>query len=311
MKAITVMFDSLNRHMLQPYGGDWVQTPNFQRLSERTATFDNACIGSMPCMPARRELHTGRYNFLHRSWGPLEPFDDSMPQILGEEGIHSHLVTDHYHYWEDGGATYHNRFSTYELVRGHEGDLWKGDVGTPQLEIEPAQRAVNVRQDLVNRSYISEESAMPQAQTFALGSEFIRKNRDSDNWYLQIETFDPHEPFFTQEQWKTLYPHEYDGPLFDWPPYTRVDQSPEAVHHMRCEYAALMSMCDHYLGKVIDLMDELDLWDDTMLIVNTDHGFLLRRTRLVGQDAHALVQRIGEYTALHLGSTRRCQGRAP
>ena len=275
MKAITVMFDSLNRHMLQPYGGDWVQTPNFQRLSERTATFDNACIGSMPCMPARRELHTGRYNFLHRSWGPLEPFDDSMPQILGEEGIHSHLVTDHYHYWEDGGATYHNRFSTYELVRGHEGDLWKGDVGAPQLEIEPAQRAVNVRQDLVNRSYISEESAMPQAQTFALGSEFIRKNRDSDNWYLQIETFDPHEPFYTQEQWKALYPHEYDGPLFDWPPYTRVDQSPEAVHHMRCEYAALMSMCDHYLGKVLDLMDELDLWDDTMLIVNTDHGFLL------------------------------------
>ena len=44
---------------------------------------------------------------------------------------------------------------------------------------------------------------------------------------------------------------------------------------MRCEYAALMSMCDHYLGKVLDLMDELDLWDDTMLIVNTDHGFLL------------------------------------
>jgi len=34
-------------------------------------------------------------------------------------------------------------------------------------------------------------------------------------------------------------------------------------------------MCDAYLGKVLDLMDELDLWKDTMLIVNTDHGFLL------------------------------------
>ena len=196
-------------------------------------------------------------------------------QILKDEGIHSHLVTDHYHYWEDGGATYHNRFSTYELVRGQEGDLWKGDVGAPQLDIKPDLRAVNVRQDLINRGYLGEESAMPQAQTFALGSEFIRKNADADNWYLQIETFDPHEPFFTQEQWKALYAHEYDGPLFDWPPYERVDQSPEAVHHMRCEYAALMSMCDHYLGKVLDLMDELELWDDTMLIVNTDHGFLL------------------------------------
>ena len=59
MKAIMVMFDSLNRHMLQPYGGDWAQTPNFQRLARRSVTFDNAYIGSMPCMPARRELHTG------------------------------------------------------------------------------------------------------------------------------------------------------------------------------------------------------------------------------------------------------------
>ena len=270
-----VMFDSLNRRMLQPYGGDWVHTPNFQRLSQRSATFDNAFIGSMPCMPARRELHTGRYNFLHRSWGPLEPFDDSMPQILDEEGIHSHLVTDHYHYWEDGGATYHNRFSTYELVRGQEGDLWKGDVAAPQVETAETRNSVNFRQDRVNRSYITEEIAMPQAQTFALGTEFIRQNAHADNWYLQIETFDPHEPFFTQEQWKALYPHDYDGPLFDWPPYARVDQPPEQVQHMIYEYAALMSMCDHYLGTVLDVMYELDLWDDTMLIVNTDHGFLL------------------------------------
>jgi hypothetical protein len=41
------------------------------------------------------------------------------------------------------------------------------------------------------------------------------------------------------------------------------------------ESAALHSMCDDYLGKVLDLMDELDLWKDTMLIINTDHGFLL------------------------------------
>ena len=290
MKTIMVMFDSLNRRLLQPYGGDWVHTPNFQRLAQRSATFDNAFIGSMPCMPARRELHTGRYNFLHRSWGPLEPFDDSMPQILRDNGIHSHLVTDHQHYWEDGGMTYHNRYSTYELVRGQEGDAWKGVVDAPQFEHESAQDQINRRfftehkstqksekftQDQINRRFITEERAMPQAQTFAQGAEFMRKNCEADNWYLQIETFDPHEPFFTQEQWKALYPHDYDGPLFDWPPYERISQSPEAVQHMRYEYAALMSMCDHYLGKVLDTMDELNLWDDTMLIVNTDHGFLL------------------------------------
>ena len=97
MKAIMVMFDSLNRHMLEPYGCDWVPTPNFGRLAERSITFDRSYVCSLPCMPARRELHTGRPGFLHRGWGPLEPFDDSVPEMLDAQGIHSHLVTDHYH----------------------------------------------------------------------------------------------------------------------------------------------------------------------------------------------------------------------
>lgn len=274
MKAIMVMFDSLNRRLMQPYGGDWVNTPNFARLAQRAVTFENAFIGSMPCMPARRELHTGRYNFLHRSWGPLEPFDDSMPQILDENGVHSHIVTDHQHYWEDGGATYHTRYTTHEFVRGQEGDPWKGVVEAGVAR-DPNRNFRTRKQDLVNREYISEETLMPQAQTFSKGIDFIRTNADSDDWFLQIETFDPHEPFFTQPGWKEQYPHQYDGELFDWPPYERITESLEKIQHMRYEYAALMSMCDHYLGQVLDLMDELNLWDDTLLIVTTDHGFLL------------------------------------
>ena len=120
-----VMFDSLNRKMLEPYGCDWIPTPNFKRLADRAVTFDCNYVGSMPCMPARRELHTGRLNFQHRSWGPLEPFDDSMPEILKNNGIYTHLTTDHQHYWEDGGATYHHRYSSFDLNRGQEGDPWK------------------------------------------------------------------------------------------------------------------------------------------------------------------------------------------
>ena len=59
MKAIMVMFDTLNRRMLPPYGCDWMHAPNFERLAKRTVTYDNAYVASMPCMPARRELHTG------------------------------------------------------------------------------------------------------------------------------------------------------------------------------------------------------------------------------------------------------------
>ncbi|MDA0321305.1 MAG: sulfatase [Verrucomicrobia bacterium] len=275
MKAIMVMFDSLNRRMLPPYGGDWVHAPNFSRLAERTLTFDNAYIGSMPCMPARRELHTGRPNFLHRGWGPLEPFDDSMPQILKESGVYTHFATDHYHYFEDGGCTYHTKYSSWEFFRGQEGDPWIGQVADPPV---PAHLGNSRRQDWVNREQMRHEEDQPQPQTFKAGIDFMHRNCNEDNWFLQIETFDPHEPFFSQRKYKDLYAKHYDeykGDHFDWPAYGKVKESPEEVEHCRHEYAALMSMCDVYMGQVLDAMDELDLWKDTMLIVNTDHGFLL------------------------------------
>ena len=276
MKAIMIMFDSLNRRMLPPYGCEWTHAPNFERLAQKTVTFDNCYVGSLPCMPARRELHTGRYNFLHRSWGPIEPFDDSMPELLKQNGVYTHLVSDHYHYWEDGGGTYHPRYSSWEISRGQECDPWKGEVADPEIP-ETVVEKDNVlwRQDWVNRKYLTREEDQPQAKTFRGGLEFIRTNHQEDDWFLHMETFDPHEPFFTQQKYKDLYAHDYDGPHFDWPDYFPVTETDDQVQHCRYEYAALLSMCDAYLGQVLDLMDELDLWDDTMLIVNTDHGFLL------------------------------------
>ncbi|WP_129788609.1 sulfatase [Promicromonospora panici] len=270
MRAIVLMFDSLNRHLLAPYGHTFVDAPNFARLAERAVTFDNFYAGSMPCMPARRELHTGRYNFLHRGWGPLEPFDDSMPQLLGEAGVHTHLASDHPHYWEDGGATYHTRYTTWEFFRGQEGDPWKGDADALRGEGHPMRR-----QDAINRSYMPTEAEHSQTRTVDAGLHFLETNADADRWMLQIELFDPHEPFFSHQRYKDLYPHSYDGPEFDWPRYKKVTEDPGQVEHARLEYAALVSMCDRSLGRVLDAMDAHDLWDDTMLIVNTDHGFLL------------------------------------
>ncbi|MFD5650231.1 sulfatase [Streptomyces sp. NPDC127039] len=276
MKAVMLLFDSLNRRFLPNYGARWVHAPHFERLGRHTVTFDNCYAGSMPCMPARRELHTGRSNFLHRSWGPLEPFDDSVPEILGEQGVYTHLVTDHPHYWEDGGATYHGRFRTFEFFRGQEGDAWKGHVADPRIP-EDLHRTRNElwRQDWINRQYMPTAADHPQTRTVDAGLEFLRTNGAEDGWFLQIETFDPHEPFFSYAEHKAHYPHEYSGPHFDWPDYKEVDEPPAVIAHARKEYAALLTMCDASLGRVLDAFDAQDLWPDTMLVVCTDHGFLL------------------------------------
>ena len=323
MKAIMVMYDTLCRNYLQPYGCDWTITPNFQRLAERCVKFEHSYVCSMPCMPARRELHTGRPNFLHRSWGPLEPYDDSMPEILKRNGIYSHMVSDHQHYWEDGGCTYHNRYSSWEISRGQEGDRWQANLHVnadglksvfkgQQVTFDDPQYGPYYRDwmaaDQRNRQYMDTEDKTCQAVTFGKGLEFIRENHDVDNWFLQIETFDPHEPFYSLPDDRNKYPelkeNLYGDALDDWPPYAKTAEDQDTIEHTRKVYAALVTKCDRYLGKILDLMDEYSLWEDTMLIVNTDHGFLLGEHGWWGKTAMPIYEEIA-HTPLFIYDPRR------
>ena len=102
----------------------------------------------------------------------------------------------------------------------------------------------------------------------------MEKNHDQDNWLLHLETFDPHEPFYVPQKYLDMYPEEYSGKHFDWP-RGAVEEEPEEIAHCRRQYQALVTMCDHNLGRILDMMDKYQMWDDTMLIVGTDHGFLL------------------------------------
>ena len=98
MNTIVILCDTLRRdhcgayHHGRPLNECWsaeqpdwvVPTPNMDRLAARGTTFDQAWCGSTPCMPARRDIYTGRHEFLERGWGPLEEDELDLPrQVSG------------------------------------------------------------------------------------------------------------------------------------------------------------------------------------------------------------------------------------
>ena len=319
MKAVFVLFDSLNRLALGCYGGSWIATPNFDRFARRAVTFDKHYVGSLPCMPARRDMHTGRLNFMHRSWGPLEPFDNSLPQILDEHGVHAHLVSDHLHYFEDGGATYHSRYTSWEFVRGQEYDPWKAMVQPPVERLRERYAAQHYDfkrgrkrlQHAINVEFMEREEDFPGPQCFAQAFEFLDRNRLADDWFLHLECFDPHEPFHAPERFKQRYATGYNGGILDWPHYRKVVESAEEIAEIRANYAALVAMCDHYFGRLLDYFDQHDLWSDTMLVLTTDHGFLLTEHDWWGKNRMPYYEEISHIPLMihhpgHGGSDRRC-----
>jgi len=282
MRLVYVLFDSLNLNALSCYGDAPINTPNFDRFSKKAMTFQNHYVGSLPCMPARRDMHTGRLSFMHRSWGPLEPFDNSMPQLLSSAGTYSHLISDHFHYFEDGGTGYHTRYNTWDFIRGQEYDAWKAMVEPPierfkamysdhQYNDESSTRL----QHQINSEFVHDETDFPGPKCFESAFQFLETNRSADNWMLHLECFDPHEPFKAPERFKAALKSDYSGPILDWPKYGKVKESPEEIAEIRGNYASLVAMCDEYFGRMLDYFDKHNMWDDTCLILTTDHGFLL------------------------------------
>ncbi len=276
MKTILFLSDSVNRRFLSLYNESGLKLPNLERLAARSITFDNHFTASAPCMPARRDIMTGRVNFLERNWGPIEPIDDTMPAILGRLGVFSHMETDHYHYLETGGGEYCQRFNSWVCHRGQETDVNRSKLGAE----EPPEHigTMNAQYWRNRKDFCGDESLYPSAVTITEAANWLEEHKDSDDFLLWIEPFDPHEPFDVPQKYLDMIGDDYNGALYMWPEYRQVDLAgvtPEQLEHVKRRYLALLLMVDTYLGKLLDVMDKHDLWRDTAFIYTTDHGYML------------------------------------
>jgi arylsulfatase A-like enzyme len=299
LNCIVIVCDTLRRDHCGPYHHgkplnqvysaeqpSWVvPTPNMDRLAARGTVFDNAWCGSTPCMPARRDIYTGRYEFLERGWGPLEDDDLDLPtQVSGppnrsltkqlSEGYPvSYLVTDHFHLWELGSGNYHMGYTGFEFIRGHESDAWKTDpVDFPcpdkQFKHERHYRSAH----LIRKS--EEDWFAPQV--FTKASDWLKSNHTHNDFYLHIDCFDPHEPWDPPEDLLKMFdPRGYQvdkwmskAPYDKWKNHLTEDE----LRHVQALYAANVVLTDRWLGKLLDTMDELNLWENTTVIFTTDHG---------------------------------------
>lgn len=302
MNVIVILCDTLRRDHCGPYtdgkplnqgwsneAPSWrVPTPNMDRLGQRGTVFENAYCGSSPCMPARRDLYTGRYEFLERGWGPLDEDDLDLPrQVSGppnqsiqknlREGHNvSYLVTDHFHLWEQGSGNYHMGYTGFEFIRGAESDAWYthpvADFPVPEQD-----RHRKTERHWRNVHHIRQSGEdWFAAQVFNRAADWLEANHDLDGFYLHIDCFDPHEPWDPPEELvKQFDPKGYD--VEGWsgaPPYSkwRETLTEEQFNSFRARYAADVVLTDHWLGHFMDTMDRLNLWENTVVIFTTDHG---------------------------------------
>lgn len=285
MRTVVILMDTLKREMMEVYNKNtWVKTPNITNFSKEATTFDNHWVGSAPCMPARRDILTGRLNFLERSWGPIEPFDITLPKVLAEKDVFSHIVTDHPHYFRLGGEGYVQQFTTWDFYRGQEGDPWISRIDDPSFMPKDYYGKLRRQYQWNRTKWDRQEEEYPTPKTFTAACDWLEDNKNHDDFFLMVETFDPHEPFDVPDEYMELYDCKYDGPYFEIPNYKEVDVPEDALEYINKRYAALLTMTDKHFGRLIKKLKDLNLYDDTLIIVTTDHGYFLGERNYFGKN---------------------------
>ncbi len=124
----------------------------------------------------------------------------------------------------------------------------------------------------------------------AAALQFIRDNRDRP-FFLYYPTVIPHVALHVPDE--ELEPYTQLG----WPdpPFSRAEGYGYTPHFTpRAAYAAMITRMDRYLGRVFDLLDELDLTDNTIVVFSSDNG----TTHLDQEVDFEFFQSVGELRGL-------------
>lgn len=283
MNVIMIITDSLRWDHLGCYGNEWIKTPNLDKLSSESATFDWCYSEGLPTVPTRTTFFTGRFTFPFRGWQRLEPTDVVLAETLWNKGITSAMVTDVYHLHKPSMA-FERGFDYTEHIRGHEGDPWIVD---PAIDVsdkveshhKPFGKDKAVRSQLEqyfrNISWWESEEDTFVARVMRGGLEWLKRQPKKDSFMLWLDCFDPHEPWDPPEPYRSMYVDpDYKGMdiIQPIPGPAEGYLTPEELQHIKNLYAGKVSLCDKWVGWFLDEVGKMGLLEDTLVIFTTDHG---------------------------------------
>ncbi len=275
MNVILIISDTFRKDHLGAYGNPWIHTPNLDAFARQATVFDRAYAASFPTVPNRFDVMSGRFTFPYFAWSPLPRDAVVIGQVLAEAGWTTMMVADTPHILQSG-FHFDRGFSGWEWIRGQENDRWRTSPADPKLPCSPdklREPERTVKQYLRNVSARRGEEDYFVARTMRTAARWLEENRDQQ-FFLYVDTFDPHEPWDPPQWYVDLYDPGYEGEEVIYPRYDFADYLSEAeLRHMRALYAGEVSLVDKWVGYLLQRIEELGLAEKTMVIFTTDHGF--------------------------------------
>jgi arylsulfatase A-like enzyme len=302
LNLIVLVSDSFRADNLEAYGSQWVEAPNLNQFARESIIFDSFYPEGMPTIPIRRQLYTGRRIFPTHlyfqsdsvklpGWHELFVEDVTLSETLQAAGYETALIADLPHLFKPG-RNFHRGFNYFEWIRGQEIDFFAQaprmfqDFSAlyPDDYLKLVASSVGFAKDalpkflnqyLANRRRWLRNGDSIAQQTAKSSINWLKENHDQGPFYLQVEIFDPHEPWDPPAPFLEKYLKDPSKHSWPEPPYGEIKVPEEGVKRLRANYAGEASNVDHWYGQVLDTIKSLGLYDNSIIVFLADHGALL------------------------------------
>ena len=261
MNVIWIVADTFRRDCLGAYGNPVMRTPSLDALAAKSMRFDRHYIGGFPTMPTRADHSTGRFTMSFMGWEALPDDATTLAQMLADAGYHTAAVVDTPFYWRHG-MNYDRGFHTFFTVQGQEGSATR-------------VQAIGHHESRDVVAWWRKESDRNAAQTMTKAGDWLERHYKED-FFLYVDTWDPHEPWDAPPWYTELYMPEYDGEIVQ-PLYAHWQDEPgftEAkVRKALATYRGEVTMVDTWVGGLLQKVENMGIAGRTMVIFTSDHGF--------------------------------------
>ena len=268
MNVIWVISDTLRKDHVGAYGNKKIHTPSIDALAAKSTRFDRHYIAAFPTMPTRADYLTGRWTMSFMQWEPLPKTEVTLPQLLAEKGIHTAGIVDTPFYMRRG-MDYDRGFRTFTEITGQMVLLWKGDKATQTGRIEHTIYGGDAKTDWRH------EADCFAPQTFSKAMDWL-DNHYKEDFFLYVDTWDPHEPWESPRYYTELYMPDFDGEMVR-PLYGYWNKTPgwtkEKVEKAHACYCGEVTMVDTWFGYLMRKIENMGLMENTAIIFTSDHGY--------------------------------------
>jgi len=292
MNIIQIVSDTFRRDNLGCYGNKDIHTDYLDRFAKQSLVFDNAYIASWPTIPNRRDLFTGRHSYIYSWWWfygeePNLPHNEViLSESLNKAGYTTMLIADTYHLMRDRHG-FDKGFDGWIWVRGHEADRYI----TRPLDEKKARSANLIGEEyLKNTSLRRFENEYFVAQTVQESEKWLEMNYNKhENFFLHVDTFDPHEPWDPPRWYLDMYAPDWDEDTVSGMAYSldrttiAENLSETELKHLRALYAGKVTLVDRWLGRLLQKIEDLGLYENTMVVFTSDHGTYLGEHNAIGK----------------------------